>query len=311
MKKVIIYGAGTFGKELLGFLRYKSYDGVVCFADKNAKEIAKIDGIPVKSVEDCLKLNVPFLVAIRNEEIKQSIYNDILLKGGSVYEDIDSWVVDSGLDVTKWHRDYVAYVHIEIMDDYYTIAENEEHLNIFWSEKSVFYELFNTLDLTCVVELACGHGRHVPKYMDRAKKIILVDILKENIDYCSRRFKDQNNISYYRNNGFDLREISDNSVTALFSYDAMVHFEMMDIYEYLKDIYRILSQNGRALLHHSNRYRDPLAEAFENSAHSRNFMSKELLAYMSHRVGLFVVEQRVIPWGGVDELDCVTLLEKR
>ena len=40
-------------------------------------------------------------------------------------------------------------------------------------------------------------------------------------------------VQYYRNNGFNLEQLPSEEYTALFSYDAMVHFEMIDIYEYL------------------------------------------------------------------------------
>ena len=80
-------------------------------------------------------------------------------------------------------------------------------------------------------------------------------------------------------------------------------------YLYLKDIYRILQQGGRALLHHSNYYENYKAD-FSNAPGSRNFMSKECFAYLAYRVGFTVVEQKVIDWNGVKNLDCITLLEK-
>lgn len=36
----------------------------------------------------------------------------------------------------------------------------------------------------------------------------------------------------------------------------MVHFEMINIYRYLKDIFRVLKPGGMALIHHSNNLDD-------------------------------------------------------
>ena len=52
----------------------------------------------------------------------------------------------------------------------------------------------------------------------------------------------------------------------------MVHFEMIDIYRYLKDIFRVLKPGGMALIHHSNNSDDYKA-SFTNSIYGRSFMS--------------------------------------
>ena len=159
------------------------------------------------------------------------------------------------------------------------------------------------------MELACGRGRHVPHYINDAKEIILVDILQKNIDFCRCRFKDEDKISYYVNNGYDLSEIKSESQTALFTYDAMVHFEMMDIFQYLKETYRILVNGGKALFHHSNNTED-YRVTFLTGTGGRNYMSKQLFAYLANRAGLTVLEQQVIDWSKKD-LDCITLVEKQ
>ena len=58
-------------------------------------------------------------------------------------------------------------------------AEKQEAKGVFWNKDSVFYQYFKELDLQNVIELACGRGRHVPYYMEKAERITLVDILEE------------------------------------------------------------------------------------------------------------------------------------
>ena len=118
--------------------------------------------------------------------------------------------------------------------------KKKDVVDVFWNENSVFYRYFKQLDLSSVIELACGHGRHVPYYIDRAGKVTLVDILEENMEICKARFKRYDKLEYYKNNGYNLEKLPDESYTSLFTYDSMVHFELMDVYEYLKDIYRVM-----------------------------------------------------------------------
>ena len=182
-------------------------------------------------------------------------------------------------------------------------------MDVFWKNDSLFCQLFSELNLEKVVELACGRGRHVRKYLSNAQTIILVDILEKNIDYCKQRFCSEKKIQYYVNTGFDLKEISSDSCTALFTYDAMVHFEMMDIFQYLLETNRILKKGGKALFHHSNNT-DSYNVTFSSGRHRRNYMSKQLFAHLADRAGLKILKQYVIDWAGERELDCVTLIEK-
>ena len=61
----------------------------------------------------------------------------------------------------------------------------------------MIYQMFCQLNLDYVIELAVGRGRHVPRYMEKANHITLVDILQKNIDFCRERFKDNDKIAYY------------------------------------------------------------------------------------------------------------------
>lgn len=118
------------------------------------------------------------------------------------------------------------------MDTYFQKAEWDCGMKILH-----FNKMLRQLDLDNVIELAAGRGRHVPMYEQKANHIVLVDILQKNIDFCKERFKGNEKIAYYCNNGYNLSEPNDNEYSTLFTYDAMVHFEMMDIFEYLKDIH--------------------------------------------------------------------------
>ena len=90
----------------------------------------------------------------------------------------------------------------------------------------------------------------------------------------------------------------------------MVHFELIDIYNYLRESYRVLKPGSYALFHHSNdssNYKNWFGDATNN--HGRSFMDKNIFAYLAYRCGFEVIAQDIISWLQED-LDCLTLLYK-
>ena len=309
MGKLVIYGAGTFGKGVGGFINSLGKgDDIAAYCDKRAKEIGMLHDKAVLSYEEASRLGLPFIIAVsrrykRFNEIKEVLEND-----QQVVIDLNDWARENGMDMVEFNRQYCAYFHVTEMDDYFQEAESVDSVQKFWGGGTLFYQRFHQLDLTNVVELACGRGRHVPMYVDKAGEITLVDILQKNIDICQERFKEYSQIKYYCNNGQDMKDLADNAYTALFTYDAMVHFELLDIFNYLKETHRILKKGGRALFHHSNTH-DDYRRSFHNSPGGRSFMSSELFAYMAYRAGFKILSQDLIDWA-MPEGDCLTLVEK-
>lgn len=307
--KFIIYGAGERGKWCLDFLRWRKMDDRIWgFCDRRWEDIKFINGKKVVSYEEAKSVHLPFLISFANEELTKEVSQSVKA------DDCESYVFDEfwkilGEEQRVFLREWCAFHHAKHNNQYFQNAEKKEAIDVFWNESSPFYQRFKKLDLENVIELACGRGRHVPYYINQTGKVTLVDILEENMVICRERFKDKDNIIFYKNNGYNLEELPNDSYTALFTYDSMVHFEMMDIYEYLKDIYRVLKKDAKALFHHSN-YVSDFTTCFMSNSHARCFMSKEIFAYLAYQIGFKVLDQETIDWDGVKNLDCITLLEK-
>jgi ubiquinone/menaquinone biosynthesis C-methylase UbiE len=190
---------------------------------------------------------------------------------------------------------------------YYDRAE--ARIGMWWDEGSLFREMFDVLDLSHVVELACGHGRHTEQIKDRAGRITMMDILEDNVAFCRKRFDDAGNVTTLVNNGVDFQPIEANTVTAIFCYDAMVHFPPEVVESYLRDAGRILVPGGRALFQHSNYAAG--AQHYGRNPHARNFMTQELFAGFVARTPMTIERSHVLDWGGVPALDCLSLLVKR
>lgn len=310
-EQLIIYGAGMKGISYLQFLKKYNLENIVnCFCDRNASEIKLQHGIPVICYEEAKKLELPFLLGVR-KEYEKDIVEQLAKDGQKIYPSLDKLVVDEFhlMSRVDFEREICALSHIDSMDSYFEIAETDGALDFFWNEHGDCNQLFRKLDLSSVVELACGRGRHVSNYINHADNITLVDILDKNIELCKKRFSESDKISYVVNNGYDLQELSDESYTALFTYDSMVHFELLDIANYLKETYRILKPGGMALFHHSNSDADYKA-SYDKGIESRSFMNAKIFAYLAYRAGFEIEEQRIVDWIQPG-LDCLTLVKKR
>lgn len=187
---------------------------------------------------------------------------------------------------------------------YYDMAEkymDEQWENQIWS-------MINDCDFSCVVDLAAGHGRNSEKLKELSKKIIIVDVDEQNIEYCRHRFAGNDKFSFLRNDGVSLKEIEDNSVSLIYCYDSMVHFDSDVIRLYLRDFYRVLKPGGLGFCHYSN-YTERPGGDFRDNPHMRNFMSQQLFHHYCAKEGLAVVRSKLIQWE-LPALDCLTVFEK-
>jgi ubiquinone/menaquinone biosynthesis C-methylase UbiE len=191
---------------------------------------------------------------------------------------------------------------------YYADAEKWTNV-IFWNPDTIFRRLFGRLDLTSVIELACGRGRHAEKIAPACGSLVLIDIHQENIDFCKSRLGHHPNVSFAKNNGYQFTGVAAGSVTAIYCYDAMVHFNPDLVENYLNETARVLAKDGMALYHHSN-YNAPQTVSYGANPHARNHMTLSLFSEYAENAGLSVQESHAIKWAQVDDLDRITLLKK-
>src|SRR5215216_5268954 len=193
---------------------------------------------------------------------------------------------------------------------YYEDAEKWNHRS--WGEDTDFFKFFTMLDIQFTVELACGHGRHseyiLENFDDKVTHLIMMDILQSNIEFCKNRIH-SHKVTFVKNDGVHLNDVSDSYCTSIFCYDAMVHFDGDVILSYLHETYRVLRFGGMGLFHHSN-YDQNAERHFSQNPHARAFMSASLFSDQAKQAGLKIVGQRIIQWGNIPDLDCLTLVSK-
>ncbi len=194
---------------------------------------------------------------------------------------------------------------------YYDLAEGD----MAWQWDQLIAPWVEGRDLSCVLELAPGHGRNTQRLLETAKEIHLVDVNATCIDACRERFRTYPGpckLHYHVNDGASLEEIPSDGITFIYTWDAMVHFDASVIERYLAEFARVLEPGGYGFVHHSN-YGSLVQDRESNwldNPHLRSVMSKDRFARLCFKSGLSVVRQKTIEWGAIPELDCITLFRK-
>lgn len=196
----------------------------------------------------------------------------------------------------------------DVAETYHGAAARD--MQVHWDKFIEPVRARHPIDYSSVVDFACGYGRNTDFLLRFSECITMIDVNPHNIDYCREKYATNPQVTVKQCNGYDLRAISDDFCTFLYTFDSMVHFPPKIVRAYLPEFFRVLKPGGYSLIHHSN-YADrgPNAD-FKTNPHWRNHMSATLFAGISRGVGFEVVEQTVHPWGDIQALDCVTVLRK-
>lgn len=142
-----------------------------------------------------------------------------------------------------------------------------------------------------ILEIGPGAGRWTELLLPRASRLILVDVAERCLDICRARFADDPRLTYVLVDPEDDRVIGgrvpDESVDAVWSYDAFVHINPTDTERYIAEIRRMLKRGGIAVIHHVGR--TPTDEDYE--IRFRAQMNAEFFADLVTRHGMQLVRQ--------------------
>ena len=192
-------------------------------------------------------------------------------------------------------------------------AHAEEFMPIQW--KQTIWPIIKDEDFISTLELACGHGRNTEFLRRYAKSIDLVDVNQTCIDACEKRFgpeKDGCVFRFHVTTGNSL-PVSNGSISFVYTWDSMVHFDKLVVRDYVHDIFRALKPGGSAFLHHSNYGTVAPDSSWTMNHGNRSDMTAELMRQYAQEAGLKIKFQRLSGMAdgwGMDDLDCLTLLQK-
>lgn len=194
-----------------------------------------------------------------------------------------------------------------VAEDYHGVASS--HMDEQW--RSIIAPFFerHLFDLTRTVDFAAGFGRNTRKLLSSgASEVLAVDVNPDCIQRLESEFR-SDNVKVILVSGYDLKPIASEHATFLYTFDAMVHFDIEIVIDYFYEFSRILEVGGKALIHHSNYDARP-GEDFRDNPHWRNFMSSDIARHIAARAGFDILEQRIFAWGDATDSDCITVLRK-
>jgi SAM-dependent methyltransferase len=191
--------------------------------------------------------------------------------------------------------------------EYYEFAEADAVSH--WLLIQAFIGEEPSPDLTAVLDFACGRGRIAERFVAIAATLICCDSSGEAIAYCGQRFANSPNVSCVVNDGPSI-PAPDESMTFVYSWDSMVHFNMAELRAYIREFKRILKPGGTAFIHHSNygSLGGPPGAWNENPG-CRAYVSASDVRMICDQYGLPIVRQKVIDWSE-PSMDCLTMFRK-
>lgn len=192
-------------------------------------------------------------------------------------------------------------------------ADAEKVMSFQWEQ--IIWPIIKDEDFTSTLELACGHGRNTEFLRRHAKSIDLVDVNQTCIDACETRFGTEKGgcvFRYHVTSGNSL-PTPNNSISFVYTWDSMVHFDKLVVRDYVNEVFRVLMPGGSAFLHHSNYGTVAPDSSWTKNHGNRSDMTAELMRRYAQDAGLAIKFQRLSGtadgWG-LDDLDCLTLLTK-
>jgi SAM-dependent methyltransferase len=165
---------------------------------------------------------------------------------------------------------------------------------------TIYPRIKSVANVPHILEIAPGYGRCTQYLVNLCERLTVVDLAKNCINFCKKRFSSCSNIEYRVNDGKSLSFLDDNSVDFVFSWDSLVHANDEAISSYLNDLGRKLKPGGHGFIHHSNMasYVDPNSGTLtiENRHWRDTSMSAELFRELCASHGIKCISQEIIDW---------------
>lgn len=171
-------------------------------------------------------------------------------------------------------------------------------------ERTIWPRIKNHFPVRSVLEIACGMGRCSRYLIPHCDKFVGIDVVDKCVESCRVKMPSG---KFVVTDGLTIPVESD-SIDFVFSWDSLVHCDMVTVLAYLKEIKRVLSPEGSAFIHHSNwgsREGDNKASGWRAKG-----VSAQDVSFQAAACGLDVDAQEVVSWGEHLWSDAFTTLSK-
>lgn len=99
-------------------------------------------------------------------------------------------------------------------------------------------------DAAVVLEIGAGGGRFTERLLQHHARVIAADTAPTMLALLRQRFGTRGGLELLRLDGRGLAPLADGTIDAVFSYDVFVHLPAWEIYNYLREIRRVLVPGG-------------------------------------------------------------------
>jgi SAM-dependent methyltransferase len=110
----------------------------------------------------------------------------------------------------------------------------------------------NVPENSSVVEIGPGGGRWTEELINRCKSVLAIDISEACVIECRERFSSASNAEFMVGSGSDLKQVADQSVDGVWSFDVFVHINKPQFESYAKEFARVLRSGGRGVIQHGS-----------------------------------------------------------
>ncbi len=178
-------------------------------------------------------------------------------------------------------------------------ARAEAAMDAHWNGFLKGFLAESPIDYARTVDFACGYGRNTAKLLEAgAGRVTMVDVNPENLARCAARFAGDARVDRVQCNGYGLAGLADRAYTFVYSFDAMVHFDVEIVAAYMPEFFRVLAPGGYAFLH-TSMFDGAPGKPFTENPHWRNFMSPALFEHLAIKAGFEVARLRVVEFDGI------------
>ena len=118
---------------------------------------------------------------------------------------------------------------------YFAKYDTADATDPFWKPGTLFARAFRQLDLACTLEIACGTGRHSARIVDKVGALYMIDTSPDALAVAKARFSEYPHAQVLNPSDGESIPLDACLVTAVFCFDAMVHFEATTVANYLSE----------------------------------------------------------------------------